>query len=113
MMFVLLPAFALLLKLTYFRTKRLYVTHLIFALHTHAFVFLLLTLTLLLPAAAHGSALGIASLLTIAYLFAALKTVYGQNWGRTLLAFGWLGFNYVFLLSFAFLLALGAAFLLA
>ncbi len=113
MMFVLLPAFALLLKLTYWRTKRLYVAHLIFALHTHAFVFGLLTILLLLPAALHGPALGIASLLSAAYLCAALKTVYKQKWGRTLLAFGWLGFNYLFLLTFAFLLTLGAAFLLA
>jgi len=113
MMFVLLPAFAFLLKITYWRTKRLYVTHLIFALHTHAFVFLLLSVLLLLPIASQGAALGIASLLMAAYLFAALKAVYGQSFWRTALAFGWLGFNYLFLLSFAFLLTLGAAFLLA
>lgn len=113
MMFVLLPAFALLLRATYWRTKRLYVSHLIFALHTHAFVFLLLTGVLLLPSATQGPAAGIALLLTTAYLYAALKVVYGQGWGRTLLAFGWLGFNYLFLLMFAFLLTLGAAFLLA
>ncbi len=113
MMFVLLPAFALLLRVTYWRTKRLYVSHLIFALHTHAFVFLLLTAALLLPSALHGPALGISAALTAAYLLAALKVVYRQAWGRTLLAFGWLGFNYLFLLTSAFLLTLGAAFLLA
>lgn len=113
MMFVLLPAFALLLRVTYWRTKRLYVAHLIFALHTHAFVFLILTGVLLLPDAVRNPAEGGAFLLMTVYLFAALKTVYGQNWGRTLLAFGWLGFNYLFLLTFAFLLTLGAAFLLA
>lgn len=113
MMFVLLPAFALLLRVTYWRTKRLYVAHLIFALHTHAFVFLILTGVLLLPDAVRNPAEGGAFLLMTVYLFAALKTVYGQNWGRTLLAFGWLGFNYLFLLTFAFLLTLGVAFLLA
>jgi len=113
MMFVLLPAFAFLLKITYWRTKRLYVTHLIFALHTHAFVFLLLTALLLLRLIGGNFPMVIALLITVIYLFAALKTVYGQNWGRTLLAFGWLGFNYVFLLTFAFLLTLGAVFLLA
>lgn len=113
MMFVLLPAFAFLLKITYWRTKRLYVSHLIFALHTHAFVFLLLTGVLLLPAKVQGTALPLSLLLTSVHLLGALKGVYRAGWGRTLLAFGWLGFNYVFLLSFAFLLTLGAAFLLA
>ncbi len=113
MMFVLLPAFALLLKLSYWRTKRLYVAHLIFALHTHAFVFLLVSGALLLPAALHWPALKIVSVLTLIYLVAACKVVYQQTWGRTFLAFGWLSFNYLFLLTFAFLLTLGAAFVLA
>ena len=51
MMFFLLPLFAVSLKLLYLRTKRLYVEHLIFLLHVHAFAFLLLTPLLLVPTA--------------------------------------------------------------
>ncbi|MBC7881005.1 MAG: DUF3667 domain-containing protein, partial [Anaerolineae bacterium] len=40
--FVLLPIFALFLKLLYLRSKRYYAEHLIFALHYFSFVFLLL-----------------------------------------------------------------------
>lgn len=38
-MFLLVPLFALLLKLLYVRTRRFYVEHFIFALHVHAFAF--------------------------------------------------------------------------
>lgn len=44
--FLLLPIFALILKLLYLRQKRLYVGHFVFALHVHAFAFLLFTLAL-------------------------------------------------------------------
>ncbi len=49
MMFFLLPLFAMSLKLLYLRTKRLYVEHLVFLLHVHAFTFLVLTPLLLPP----------------------------------------------------------------
>lgn len=47
MMFLLLPLFALILKLLYIRQKHLYVNHLIHGIHLHAFAFLLFTITLL------------------------------------------------------------------
>ena len=43
-MFVLIPVFAILLKLFYVFRRRLYVEHLIVALHSHAFMFLSLLL---------------------------------------------------------------------
>jgi len=45
-MFVLLPSFALWLKLVYFNRRMRYTEHLVFALHVHAFWFLALALTL-------------------------------------------------------------------
>ncbi len=42
MMFILLPLFALLLKLTYIYKKHYYMEHLILALHSHSFIFLTL-----------------------------------------------------------------------
>lgn len=37
-MFVLLPTFALILKLLYLRSRRYYTEHLILALHNHSFI---------------------------------------------------------------------------
>ena len=45
-LFFLLPLFALLLKLMYIFKKRLYVEHLIVALHSHSFLFLSFVLML-------------------------------------------------------------------
>lgn len=46
MIFLLLPVFALLLKLLYIRSGRSYVEHLIFGLHSHAFTYLVLLVLL-------------------------------------------------------------------
>jgi hypothetical protein len=48
-MFLLLPIYALLLKLLYVRTGRFYVAHFIFSLHIHAFAFALLLVCMVLP----------------------------------------------------------------
>ena len=45
-MFVLLPGFALWLKLAYLNRRMRYTEHLVFALHVHAFWFAALLLTL-------------------------------------------------------------------
>jgi hypothetical protein len=42
-LFLLLPLFALLLKLAYLRSPILYAAHAIFSLHVHAYAFLLFT----------------------------------------------------------------------
>ena len=49
-LFVLLPMFALMLKLAYAFKRRLYMEHLIVALHSHAFLCLALLLVFLLMA---------------------------------------------------------------
>lgn len=96
MMFFLLPLFAVLLKLLYLRTRRLYVEHLVFLLHVHAFGFLALA-PLLLP---HTDWLTVLVCLVIpTYVFAALRVVYKQGWLKTGIKFSLLGLGYVFLLS--------------
>lgn len=96
MMFFLLPVFAASLKLLYWRPKRLYVEHLIFLLHTHAFVFLILTPLLFVhPAWLLGSIF----LALAVYVLAAMRTVYKQSWPVTFLKFSLLGFGYLTLLS--------------
>lgn len=96
LMFVILPGFALLLKVFY--ARRLYVEHLIFSLHYHAFAFLALSVhTLLEPiamAALASEALPLWSipilvldllmqLAVFVYLFLAMRRVYRQPRART------------------------------
>ena len=96
MMFFLFPLFAVSLKVLYWRTKRLYVEHLIFLLHVHAFAFLLLTPLLL----THPDWLVVSAFLVLTvYILAALRVVYKQNWGKTLGKFFLLNVGYVTLLS--------------
>jgi predicted RNA-binding Zn-ribbon protein involved in translation (DUF1610 family) len=83
-MFVLLPGFALWLKLAY-RNRRLHYTeHLVFALHVHAFWFLALLLTL--PGWRLLTALAALSLPV--YTLMAMKRVYGGRWWPRLLRAG-------------------------
>ena len=96
MMFFLFPLFAVSLKLLYWRTKRLYVEHLVFLLHVHAFAFLLLTPLLLVRPDWLVVSVFVA---LFVYVVAALHVVYKQNWGKTLGKFFLLNVGYVFLLS--------------
>ena len=91
MMFVLMPLFALLLKLLYLREKKYYLAHLMFAIHLHCLAFLLLGLNIVLVQMAHVPSTFILFLLAllVVYLGIALHTVYQQTWlkttGKTLL----------------------------
>jgi hypothetical protein len=83
-LFLLLPIFALLLKLLYLRRRILYLDHLVFALHFHAFAFVILTAMILIEAAGIPppvlAPVGVAAWLWIfAYLFLALRRVYGGS----------------------------------
>lgn len=112
-LFVLLPFFALLLKLCYLFKKRFYMEHLIVALHSHSFICLSIILIALLVHVdswldARVAWLGSASSLLIAglwlwmpvYLLIAQKRIYKQGWIMTLLKFGVISFCYLFMLLF-------------
>lgn len=73
--FLLMPVFALLLKLLYLGRRMVYGAHLVFSLHVHAFTFLLFG-ALLLPLPKALSALLPTAVLPLYCLF-ALKQVYG------------------------------------
>ncbi len=109
-LFVLLPLFALLLKFAYFFKRRLYMEHLIVALHSHAFIALWMILTIaaftLVEVVAWGwlqSTLEfVGAVLWIwlpLYLLLMQKRVYRQGWIMTLLKFGVLGIAYVVLVA--------------
>jgi len=79
--FILLPVFALLLKLLYLRRGILYLDHLVFALHCHAFGFVVMAVLAPLAAAELPPPLRAALLLSLfVYLFVALRAVYGDSW---------------------------------
>ncbi|MGI9202819.1 MAG: DUF4286 family protein [Woeseiaceae bacterium] len=100
----LLPLMALILKILYPLSKRYYVEHVLFVIHFHAFVFLILTMQILFSRLA--SLLGlqdtIATITTVAvtlyipvYFFKAMRQVYQQHWFVTLLKFVLLTLAYV------------------
>ena len=108
-LFVLLPIFALMLKLAYLFKRRLYMEHLIVALHSHAFLCLALLLVFALDALGDavaalapvtGPAERLLALWMPLYLLLMQKRVYGQGWPMTLLKYGILGVCYSILLSF-------------
>lgn len=88
--FILLPVFALILKLFYIRQKQFYMRHLIFSIHLHSFIFIIITVLV----AAHLIFKGNLYLFTLllilimpVYFVLALKKFYGQRFGKTLLKF--------------------------
>jgi hypothetical protein len=86
-MFLLLPVFSFLLFLLYQHQRRNYLEHLIFALHLHAFAFIVLALLALLPEGARISD-GTGSLffpVMLTYLFLAMRRVYQQTRAKTTL----------------------------
>jgi hypothetical protein len=99
-MFLFLPLLALGMKLLYWRPKRYYVEHLLFLIHNHAFVFLtlaLLTLLKMIPVV--GDHIGLLEafiwLYLLWYLFRAMRNVYQQSRGLTLLKYFAIGFFYI------------------
>ena len=108
-LFILLPIFALMLKVTYFFKHRLYMEHLIVALHSHAF--LCLALLLVFGLNELGSDVPALSTLTgwgegllfawmPIYLLLMQKRVYGQGRIMTILKYLVLGMCYSILLVF-------------
>jgi hypothetical protein len=112
-MFVLLPIVALLFKFWYLFAKKYYVEHLIFALHNHAFIFVMLLIGILAGAVAEwadpagqGFLTRLADWIEIAimcwiplYLLISLKRVYRQGWAMTLAKFSVIGVSYTILLA--------------
>jgi len=103
MMFVLLPLFAGVMKLIYWRRKRFYVEHFVFALHVHAFVFLTFAVALVSPYDELDAVLFVWVML---YIYLAMKRFYAQGWFRTGLKYMLLGTFYNLILGAAFAVTL-------
>ena len=111
-LFVVMPLFALILKIFFIFKRRLYMEHLIIALHSHAFIFfslLLITLMIALKASIAGSMPWLATLIDWLiffagwwipiYLFLMQKRVYKQGWIMTTIKFCVIGFCYTVIIS--------------
>jgi hypothetical protein len=105
LMFLMLPVFALLLKLLYVRHGRLYAEHVIFSLHVHAYAFFAFAVGVLLDQSAVewvntvGSWIGASAIL---YLVLALRHVYEQGFLMTTLKASILLVVYTILLTLGF-----------
>jgi hypothetical protein len=117
-LFVVMPLFALLLKFFYIFKRRLYMEHLLVALHSHAFIFMSLLVIILLAwldGLAAGSVWLSATLQLLSscawiwlflYLLLMQKRVYRQGWIMTVLKYCMVGFCYTIFLSMALTTAL-------
>ncbi len=101
MMFLMVPFFALLLKLLYLRQNRFYVNHLVFGFHFHSFAFIVFLVTLLLFWLTGQQAVTILWMALPIYLFVAMRRVYHQSKKRTLLKLVALTVSYWVVLSIA------------
>lgn len=114
--FLLLPIFALLLKLVLVFKRRLYMEHLMVALHSHTFIFLGILLAIaLFQIGAHWpqgwtnpwyTLMGLAIAWIPLNLFLTQKRVYRQGWFGALVTYTIVSFAYLFLVSFTALTAL-------
>ena len=107
-MFVLLPVFALMLKLLYVRRRRFYAEHFVFLLHVHAFVYMIFAALLVMRGVfTLPTWLALSALLWVGiYIFVAMRRVYGQGRGITLVKYWLLGLGYILILAFSVPVAL-------
>jgi hypothetical protein len=103
-MFVFLPLLALCMKLMYWRPKRYYVEHLLFLVHNHAFVFLVTALAMLVgmipKVGDYVWPLYWAVFFYMTwYIYRAMRNVYGQGRGLTIIKYLALG-NLYFVAGF-------------
>ncbi|MEN8117557.1 MAG: DUF3667 domain-containing protein [Bacteroidota bacterium] len=95
--FLLLPVFALILKLFYIRRKQNYIRHLVFSIHIHSFIFIIITLIIGLHMMLDINIEIVTSVLLLSiplYIVIALKRFYGQKVIKVILKFIGITFLY-------------------
>ena len=103
MMFLLIPLFALILKLFYVRRKVLYIRHMVHAIHLHSFAYLIYGISIIFMFWVVGETastfLGISAFLWVSvYSYISFRKVYKQGWFKTLVKFLLTGVVYLFLI---------------
>jgi hypothetical protein len=107
-MFIFLPLIALFMKLLYWRPKRYYVEHLLFLVHNHALVFVVLAAVVLFGRIPRVGAYAgwlwfAATVYLVWYVFRGMRIYYQQGRAGTLAKYLTLGIAYI-LTSFSVLL---------
>lgn len=96
--FILLPIFALLLKILYLFKHKYYTEHLVFAIHNHCFLFAALIVYTLLPKILGESLSSVPQFLVGAwipiYMLMSLRVYYQQSWPFTLFKYVVLAISY-------------------
>ncbi len=95
--FLLLPIFALILKLAYVRRNIRYMRHLVFSIHIHSFIFIVLTAVVALYLLFDSNLNTIISILLFAvpvYFVVAIKKFYGQSIMKVVVKFLSVSFLY-------------------
>ena len=104
-MFFMLPVFALLLALFYWKKHRFYVEHFVFSIHVHVVVFAVFIVLALVPDTMIGSVLDLVLLLVLAvYNVVALVRYYGNGAALTTVKWAFLTTSYAVMLIPGFLL---------
>jgi hypothetical protein len=114
LIFLIMPLAALLLKGAYFRQHRHYISHLIFTVHVHCFLFVYFGVALLLSQLSFmGWAESLLMFIPAIYFVVALRNFYQQSWLKTALKSMLLGVSYGFILGLSVMLvAIGGLILL-
>jgi hypothetical protein len=121
MMFVFVPLMAFAMLILYWRPRRYYVEHLVFFLHNHAAVFLILLLETLLAWVGSLYALKslgswivvLTSVYTLWYLYGAMRVYYGQGRWLTITKLMVVGMTYLVGIFITLLLTLFVSALMA
>ena len=104
---VMVPLFALLLKLVYPLKRRLFMEHLIVALHNHAFLLMVISTGVVLSwmstwrstppwwESLTGLLISLMTLWVPLYFLLGLKSIYAQSWKMTVFKFLLIGFFYL------------------
>src|SRR4051812_5087928 len=108
MMLCCIPLFAFILKILYFRKRRFYVEHLVYALHIHTFLYVSVIITSLTVMAVNrvmpvlgGWIIGVMAFVIFIQIFLSIRRVYRQGWFMTMVKFLFGGFVYLVILVFA------------
>jgi len=114
MMFILMPLFALILSISFYRSRLYFIEHLIYTLHVHSFLFLLNIIIELISKLSEdigNYAFGTGVMISIWYIYRSMRVVYQKGKTHILFKFFILGLSYVILLtlSFAAILAFSVA----
>jgi hypothetical protein len=94
---LLLPIFALILKLLYIRKSYFYVDHLVFSIHLFSFLFLLGAFTSLFGTFLPESIIAVLLLSIPVYFIVAMRRVFGQSWLKTTFKYFLATFSFVFI----------------